>query len=125
MNLPQRRLRHAIDSANLQLHDSLDDASETTGTLVARGRRLSRRGGRKLRYRAGQAQDLATDIGEKTARQARRAKRQVERHPLASIGIAAVIVAGAALLTARAIRRRREREVLAPDHDYFNNDDND
>lgn len=122
MNLPQRRIRHAIDSASLQLHDSLDDASETTGTWLDRGRRIGRRSGRKLRYRAGQAQDLASDIGEKASRQARRARRQVARHPLASIGIAAVAVAGVALLTARAIRRKREREALAPDHNNFSND---
>lgn len=119
---PQRRIRHAVDNASQQLHDSLDDTSDVTGSWLDRGRRMSRRGRRELRYRTDQAQDLASDIGVKAARQAHRAKRQVKRHPVVSIGIAAVALTGIALLTARAIRRKREREVLAPDHDYFSND---
>ena len=122
MNFPQRRIRHAIETASLHLHDTLDDASETGVGVLERGRRIGRPVTRKLRYRAAQAQDLAKGIGETATRQARRARRQAERHPVVAIGVAAVALAGVALLTLRAIRRR-ERKVIAPDHDYFGNRD--
>jgi hypothetical protein len=69
--------------------------------------------------------ELAEDLSDQARYQARRLQRQVQRHPLASVGIVVAVVGIGVLVlaTSRARRRRREEaDKLPPDHNYFPED---
>lgn len=117
MNIPQPRFRNALDHAGRHLHGYADEATDGAGRLLKHGRRRARHGARQMA-------ELAEDLGDQARYQARRLQRQVQRHPLASVGIVVAVVGIGVLVlaTSRARRRRLEEDVLPPDHDYFPED---
>lgn len=82
-----------------------DEASHSAHGLIERGRHASRRFGRNSRGYGEQLTRYAEDVADEANYQYRRLKRQVKRHPGASLAIAAGTV-GAFLLLRRAFASR-------------------
>lgn len=96
-----------------QLQRSAREWGDHAGDLVLRGRLLGRRGGRHIRHGAWHAADFAEDLGERSAHQAARLGRQIKRHPVAAVGVAAA-VAGAAWLACRWWKQRQRPRYVQP-----------
>ncbi|WP_049622212.1 hypothetical protein [Frateuria defendens] len=80
-----------------RVRDYAGNAAETAGDLVARGRRATLRFGKHGSYRR-QLTRLAEDMADEANYQYRRARRQVQRHPVATAAIVAGTVGAFFLL---------------------------
>jgi hypothetical protein len=69
--------------------------------------------------------EFAEDAGYRATLQARRLRRQVRRHPLATLGVTVAAV-GIVLLALRGWKQHQAaHDVIAPEHDYFADSDED
>ncbi|HET7359082.1 MAG TPA: hypothetical protein VFJ04_02945 [Rhodanobacteraceae bacterium] len=107
------------------LHHLADDATGHAERLLDHGQRLARRGHKHARRRLHAIADFAEDAGDRAALQARRLRRQVERHPVATAGITLAAVGVVVLAWCGWRQYRASRQVPAPDHDYFADSDED
>jgi hypothetical protein len=107
------------------LHHLADDATGHAERLLDHGQRLARRGHKHARRRLHAIADFAEDAGDRATLQARRLRRQVRRHPLATLGVTVAAV-GIVLLALRGWKQHQAaHDVTAPDHDYFADSDED
>jgi ElaB/YqjD/DUF883 family membrane-anchored ribosome-binding protein len=125
MNNLQHSTPRALDGAGRHLRDVADDAADNAGLLLERGQRLARRTGKHARRRLHALADFAEDAGDRATLQARRLRRQVRRHPLATLGVTVAAV-GIVLLALRGWKQHQAaHDETAPDHHYFADSDED
>jgi ElaB/YqjD/DUF883 family membrane-anchored ribosome-binding protein len=118
MNSLHHDIPRTVDGAGRHLRDVADDAVDNAGQWLERGQRLMHRSGKHARRRLHAIADFAEDAGDRAALQARRVRRQVRRHPMATMGVTVAAV-GIVLLAWRGWKRHQAAQVVAPDHDYF------
>lgn len=86
-----RELESAVNGVSGRVRHYADEAADTAGDLAERGRKL----GQKWTKRARQSRPvsyIAEDFADEANYQYRRLRRQVKRHPAATVGIAAVAI---------------------------------
>ncbi|PWK85922.1 hypothetical protein [Fulvimonas soli] len=101
-----RELERHFDGARERVRDYAESASDAAGELAERGRRAARRFGHGGDYRRRLVR-LAEDMADEANYQYRRARRHVQRHPVATAAIVAGTV-GAFLLLRRLFRDDEE-----------------
>ncbi len=82
------RIRDLERSVREHAHDYAEDVSQTAEGLIERGRHAAKRLGRGGDYRRRLVR-MAEDMADEANNQYRRARRQVQRHPVASVAIVA------------------------------------
>jgi len=103
----ERQLRDAGEQAGEQVRHYASTASDNAQALMERGRRrIHERFGDSGAYRRRLSRAVE-DLADETHYRYRRARRHVERHPLATAAIVAGTI-GAFLLLRRALRSDRD-----------------
>lgn len=97
-----RDLEHRFDGVRDRVRDYADEASGTADALIERGRSAARRFSRSGDYRR-RLVHLAEDMADEANYQYRRARRHVQRHPVATAAIVAGTI-GAFFLLRRLLR---------------------
>jgi hypothetical protein len=99
---PMSRIHDLERSLREHAHGYAEDASHLTESVLERGRHAAKRLGRGGDYRRRLTR-MAEDMADEAGYQYRRARRQVQRHPVATVAIVAGTV-GAFMLLRRLFR---------------------
>jgi hypothetical protein len=99
----QRSINGISERVGDQVRHYADEAGESAKGLLQRGREVSRRLQRNRHGYGEQLTRYAEDVADEANYQYRRLKRQVRRHPAATLAIVAGTI-GAFLLLQRAFR---------------------
>ncbi|TAL86069.1 MAG: hypothetical protein EPN74_06285 [Rhodanobacter sp.] len=102
-----RDIKHQLQDVGTQVGERArqyaDDAGNTAQTLLDRGRHLGERFGPRSKRYSRRLTTTAEDIADEANYHYRRLRRQVNRHPAATVAIVAGTI-GAFLLLRRAFR---------------------
>jgi gas vesicle protein len=100
----ERQIRDTAEQAGERVRHYADDASSSAQSLLERGRRrINERFGKRSKRYGQQLSHAAEDLADEANYQYRRLRRQVNRHPAATVAIVAGTI-GAFLLLRRAFR---------------------
>ena len=100
----ERQIRDTADRAGERARHYADGAASTAQSLLERGRRrINERFGRSSKQYGQQLTQVAEDFADEANYHYRRLRRQINRHPAATVAIVAGTV-GAFLLLRRAFR---------------------
>lgn len=102
-----REIHDAADAASEQVRQYANGASKGAQNLLDRGRRLRERFGKRANPVSQRLTNAAEDLADEANYQYRRLRRQVNRHPAATVAVVAGTV-GAFLLLRLAFRGRHE-----------------
>jgi ElaB/YqjD/DUF883 family membrane-anchored ribosome-binding protein len=101
----ERQLHDVSEHAGERVRQYADTASDRAQTLLQRGRELGERFGKRGNHYSRRLTNAAEDLADEANYHYRRMRRQVSRHPTATIAIVAGTI-GAFLLLRRAFRHR-------------------
>lgn len=100
----ERQIRDTAEHAGERAREYAEDASSNAQSLLERGRRrINERFGKRGKTYGRQLSHAAEDFADEANYQYRRMRRQVNRHPAATVAIVAGTI-GAFLLLRRAFR---------------------
>lgn len=100
----ERQIRDTAEQAGERVRHYADGASSSAQSLLERGRRrINERFGKRGKPYGQQLSHAAEDLADEANYQYRRMRRQVNRHPAATVAIVAGTI-GAFLLLRRAFR---------------------
>jgi hypothetical protein len=106
----ERQIRETADHAGERVRHYADDASSSAQGLIERGRRrINKRFGKGGAAYSQQLSHAAEDIADEANYHYRRLRRQVNRHPAATVAILAGTL-GAFLLLRRAFQSDTDSE---------------
>ncbi len=104
----ERQIRETANHTGERVRQYADDASNGAQSLVERGRRrINQRFGKRSAAYGQQLSHVAEDLADEANYHYRRLRRQVNRHPAATVAIVAGTI-GAFLLLRRAFRNGDE-----------------
>jgi hypothetical protein len=104
----ERQIRDTADHASERARHYADGAASTAQSLLERGRRrINERFGKSSKQYGQQLTQAAEDFADEANYHYRRLRRQVNRHPAATVAIVAGTI-GAFLLLRRAFRSEDE-----------------
>ena len=99
----EQRFDGASDRVRERVRHYANETADTAGSLIERGRGLTRRFSRRGAGYGKQLSHMAEDLADEATYQYRRARRHASRHPVAAVAVVAGTI-GAFFLLRRLLR---------------------